>query len=179
MKKNTTDPLKLSWKEIGVLAQGLAFASRPLKGAIDGVTAKYQLGPRGGWILRLIESRQVTHPLDVTNFFHISRSVISEELALLTDRGLIVYRQSKKDGRRVELALTQGGKKVSLRVRQEITKLITERFSAYSRDDVLKMCRMLHEYLFGEPAGADSGVKAAKTKSTRRRRAVVLSQDGL
>lgn len=151
MTNATTHPLKLSWEEIGLLAQGLSFASRPLRGATEGITAEYGLGPRGAWILRLIEGGQVIYPLDVTNFFLISRSVISEELARLSERRLVVYRKSDHDGRRVELALTKRGAEVALRVRQELQNLIIRRFSGYSREAVLQLCRMLHEFVFSEP----------------------------
>lgn len=140
------DP-RLSWEEIGQIAWGFTRTSWLLKGAIAGITEDYRLGPRGGWILRLIETGQVTYPLDVTNFFKISRSVITEELAVLTQRRLIVYRKSKEDGRRVKLALTALGGKVSLRVREVITQMIDDRFSAYSRDEVMQFSRMLQAFV--------------------------------
>jgi DNA-binding MarR family transcriptional regulator len=147
LKKTTGNSPKLSWEEIGLIAQGFTRTSWLLKGAIAGITKDYRLGPRGGWILRLIETGQVIYPLDVTNFFHISRSVITEELAVLIERRLIVYRKSKEDGRRVKLALTRLGGEVSLRVQEVLTKMITERFSTYSRDQVLQFARMLQAFV--------------------------------
>ena len=147
MKKAAANSLKLSWEEIGLICQGFVVSVRLQKGAIAGITEDYRLGPRGAWILRLIETGQVIYPLDVTNFFHISRSVITEELAVLTKRRLIVYRKSKQDRRRVKLALTGLGTKVSLRVQQVLTNMISERFSAYSRDEVLQFARMLQSFV--------------------------------
>jgi DNA-binding MarR family transcriptional regulator len=167
MKKNASEPPKLSWEEIGVIVQGLSFASRPFWGITKGITAEYALGPRGAWILRLIESGQVLHPLDVTNFFKISRSVISDELARLSERRLIVYRQSKQDGRRVELALTPRGEELSARVRQEITKLVNERFSLYSRETMLQFGRMLHDFIF--PAAKRRPRLSARKRASKKR----------
>lgn len=150
MKKPTACQLKLSWEEVGLIAQGLTLASRPLKSATRNVTGAYGLGPRGAWILRLIETGQVVHPLDITNFFHISRSVITEELAQLTKSRLIAYRKSNEDRRRVELTLTRLGEAASLRVQEALKALIVERLSAYSRDDVLQFSRILRSFVFFE-----------------------------
>jgi DNA-binding MarR family transcriptional regulator len=166
LKKPVATPLKLSWEEIGLIAQGLTLASRPLKGATRAITEEYALGPRGAWILRLIETGQVVHPLDVTNFFHISRSVITEELAQLTQRRLIAYRKSNQDRRRVELTLTRLGETVSLRVQEELKKLISERFSAYSREEVLQFNRILHSFVFFET----DETKESKNKRPQPRR---------
>jgi len=167
MKKPAVTLLKLSWEEIGLIAQGLTLASRPLKGATRSVTEEHGLGPRGAWILRLIETGQVVHPLDVTNFFHISRSVITEELAQLTQCRLIAYRKSKQDGRRVELTLTRLGEAASLRVQEELKKLIVERFSSYSQSEVLQFSRMLHSFVFFESA-ATKDVKDQRRKPSTR-----------
>jgi DNA-binding MarR family transcriptional regulator len=154
MKKAGT-PLKLSSKETGLIAQGFTLANRLLRQTTSGVNLDYDLGPRGAWIVRLIAGGTVIHPLDVTNFFEISRSVISDELARLLQSRLIVYRKSRRDGRRVELALTPLGEKVSQRVRKEINQLITRRFAVYSRDEVLSFGRMLDQFIFAKDAAAE------------------------
>jgi DNA-binding MarR family transcriptional regulator len=147
MKMTAAHP-KLSAKETGLIAQGFTLANRLLRQTTSGVTVDYNLGPRGAWIVRLIAGGKVIHPLDVTNFFEISRSVISDELARLLKSKLIVYRKSRRDGRRVELALTPLGENVSRRVRKEIGQLITERFAAYTREEVLSFGRMLDHFIF-------------------------------
>jgi DNA-binding MarR family transcriptional regulator len=141
---------RLSAKQTGLIAQGFTLANRLLRQTTSGVTVEYNLGPRGAWIVRLIAGGKVIHPLDVTNFFEISRSVISDELARLLQARLIIYRKSRRDGRRVELALTALGEKVSRRVRKEIAQLINQRFSAYSRDEVLSFGRMLDHFIFAK-----------------------------
>lgn len=150
-KSGRAKPLKLSWDEIGFLAEGLSFSSRPFKAVIKGLTEEYGLGPRGAWILMLIGSRQVVYPLDLTNFFRIGRSLITAELTRLTNGRLITYRKRTDDRRRVELDLTPLGEKVMRLVREELSKLVTERFSSWSREEVLLCARMLHEFIFAEP----------------------------
>ena len=62
------EPGLLDWDELGLLAEGLAFASRPLKRATWDVTERYDLGPRGAWILNLI-SNGLVHPTDLSTIF--------------------------------------------------------------------------------------------------------------
>jgi DNA-binding MarR family transcriptional regulator len=171
--KKAVAHLKLSANETGLIAQGFTLANRLLRQTTSSVTLDHNLGPRGAWIVRLIAGGKVIHPLDVTNFFVISRSVISDELARLLQARLIVYRKSRRDGRRVELALTALGEKVSRRVRKEIGHLITQRFSSYSRDEVLRFGRMLDHFIFaksGEPPSKNSLYLPAIRAARRRTR---------
>jgi DNA-binding MarR family transcriptional regulator len=139
-------PLKLSWDEIGLLAGGLSFASRPMKLATQAITEEYSLGPRGAWILVLITTGQV-FPLDLTNVFRIGRSLVTAELIPLTKARLITYRKSLEDGRRVELALTAAGEKLVVRIRAELSNLIIQRLANYTRDEILLCSRMLNDFI--------------------------------
>ena len=145
VKKPSNNLSKLSWEEIGLLCEGLSLASVPMRSATQGINDEFSLGPRGAWILRLVSHRRF-YPLDLTKIFRIGRSLITVELARLTDAGLIGYEKSKADGRRVELTLTPLGKVVSKRVQQELTRFITERFASYSREELLLCSRMLCEF---------------------------------
>jgi DNA-binding MarR family transcriptional regulator len=150
VKKAGSDRLKLSWEELGFLCEGLSFSGRMLKAATRTITDEYGLAPRGAWILILITAGQV-FPLDLTNVFRVGRSLITTELARLTDAALITYRKSTSDRRRVELALTSLGEKVVQRVKGELSKLVIQRFSAYTREEVLLCARMLHDFIVPEP----------------------------
>lgn len=169
--RKTGSHLRLSAKETGLIAQGFTLANRALRRTTNGVAVDHNLGPRGAWIVRLIAGGKVIHPLDVTNFFEISRSVISDELARLLKSRLIVYRKSRRDGRRVELALTPLGEKVSRRVRKEIGELIAQRFAAYSREEVLGFGRMLDHFVFAKDgdSAAPNGFRPPARKSSRPR----------
>jgi DNA-binding MarR family transcriptional regulator len=170
-KPPRAEPLKLSWEEIGFLAQGLSFSSRPMKHAIRNVTNEHSLGPRGGWILILISTGQVVFPLDITNVFRVGRSLITAELNRLAEARLITYRKNGGDRRRVELALTPLGEKACARVRDELAKLIVQRFAGYSREDVLLCARMLHDYCAPEPDSIRSRPDIGRQTAPGRRSA--------
>lgn len=160
-KSKQAKPLKLSWEEIGFISEGMSFASRPMRNATQSINDEFSLGPRGAWIVRIV-SRGDVFPLDLTKLFHIGRSLITAELNRLTDAGLITYKKSEMDGRRVELALTPLGEQVSLRVKQELTKLITQRLSSYTREEVLLCARMLRDFR----VAASTSIEMNKSKSS-------------
>ena len=163
MKKTERSSLpQLSWEDIGFICEGLAFASRLLWSAIEDITEQYSLGPRGAWIVRLI-GRSAMSPLELTNVFRVGRSLITAELVRLTQAKLITYEKSAIDGRRVELALTALGRTVERRIKDSLTKLVTERLSAYSREEILLCGRMLRDI-----RGPASEPPAAKPRSRRR-----------
>jgi hypothetical protein len=115
--------LNLSWEETGCLYEGIVFGSRTLRGALRIITDEYGLGQRGAWILVLISSGQV-FPSELTDVFRVGRSLMTTELAPSPRP----YRKSTSDRRRVKLALTPLGEKVSRQVvlrRPAIDKIST------------------------------------------------------
>ena len=64
----------LAWQDIDALAQGLAFADRPLRRATAKVSERCALGPRGVWMLNLIEAGFV-YPHELADIFEIGRSL--------------------------------------------------------------------------------------------------------
>lgn len=171
-KANHSKSLTLSWEEVGFICEGLSFASRPVAMATQGITDEYSLGPRGAWMVRMI-SRDQTFPLDMAKVFRIGRSLITAELTRLTDAGLVTYQQSATDGRRVELTLTPLGEQVNRRVKQELTKLVTQRLSGYTRDEILLCARMLHDFRVAAPDSVDlpdDKKKTVKRKSNSKDR---------
>ena len=142
---NRMKPLDLSWDEISLIGEGLSQASRPLKLATQKITDEYSLGPRGAWMLRLI-SKGKSYPLDLAKAFNIGRSLITAELNRLSEAGLITYTKSVSDGRRLELRLTALGERVSRRVKQDLSKLITHRLSGYTHEQVALCARMLLDF---------------------------------
>jgi DNA-binding MarR family transcriptional regulator len=152
-KTGRANPPLLSWEDIGFICEGLAFASRLLWTAIKDVTDEYSLGPRGAWIVRLV-GRSDMSPLDLTNVFKVGRSLITAELVRLTHAGLITYKKSTSDGRRVELALTSLGKTVERRIKESLTEMVTQRLSSYKREDILLCGRMLRDIRTPAPESA-------------------------
>ena len=144
MAEANSAPPKLNWEEIGLLCEGMAFASRPLGVATLQVTAQYALGPRGAWITVLI-STGVTYPLEIANVFNVGRSLITAELTRLTDAGLITATEGT-DRRRTKLSLTPAGEAACKAVRKGLSKLVMTCFANYSREEVLLCTKMLHDF---------------------------------
>ena len=172
-KPARADPLQLTWDEIGLLSEGLTLSARALRNVTQDITDEYVLGPRGAWMVHLISTGQV-FPSDLTQVFHCGRSLITAELTRLTDAGLITYRKSTSDGRRVELTLTPLGRTVERRVKEALTKFILERLSAYTREEVLLFTRMLREFRVPAPEGIwpprrQAPIEAAASEPSRRR----------
>jgi DNA-binding MarR family transcriptional regulator len=143
-KTGRSKAAQLSWEDIGFICEGLAFASRLLWSAIEDITEQYSLGPRGAWIVRLV-GRSDMSPLELTNVFRVGRSLITAELVRLTQAKLITYEKSASDGRRVELTLTPLGRTVERRIKDSLTKLVTERLESYTREEILLCGRMLRD----------------------------------
>lgn len=132
----------LTWDDIGFLVHGMSFASRPLHRATAGVTKRYDLGPRGAWILNLV-SIGLVYPHELAEMFRIGRSLVSAELARLTEAGLITSRQGTGDRRRSELALTAEGQAACEQVRHDLAGLVTESLAHYTPEEIRLCARML------------------------------------
>jgi len=137
----------LTAQEAGFIAHALTLAPRVLKSATRDLNRRHGLGPHGAWILRLIGNGQVVYPLDVTRYFLIGRSLISDELARLKRAQLIGYRRSAIDGRRVELTLTPLGRTVMRQIRAALTRLVASRLAGHSKADVLRFASVLQAFV--------------------------------
>lgn len=140
----------LTWEDIGALVQGLAFAGRPIRHAAAGVTARYSLGPRGAWILNLIDANFV-YPHELADLFEIGRSLMSAELSRLSDAGLIASKPGS-DRRRTELTLTPLGEAALAEVRGELDRIVRTGLAAYAADEVRLFTRMLRDLRQAVPA---------------------------
>jgi DNA-binding MarR family transcriptional regulator len=141
---------KLTWDEVGFLAEGMAFANRPLKLATHEVTKRFNLGPRGAWILNLI-SNGVVNPTVLSTIFRVGRSLITAELMRLTDAGFIDARPGEVDRRRSELALTPAGEAACRQIREEIATIFLGNLQGYTAEEIRKFARMLHDIRGDEP----------------------------
>jgi DNA-binding MarR family transcriptional regulator len=137
-RKGPIESGPLAWGDIAFLVHGMAFASGPLHQATSAVTERYDLGPRGTWVLNLI-ANGINHPHELAEILRIGRSLVSAELARLTDAELIVARQGKGDRRRSELALTPIGERALKEVRSELALLVTESLGQYTPEE-LRLC---------------------------------------
>jgi DNA-binding MarR family transcriptional regulator len=135
----------LSHDEISAFCNAVGLAPRCLAQAREEVTAMYALGPRGAWILGLIE-RGVTSPTALARVLGIGRSLLTAETARLVDAGLVLASQSAQDGRRVDFSLTRQGSEANDRLRKAIAGFVNERLAGYSRDQVLACIALLQDF---------------------------------
>lgn len=137
-----TEPGAFDTDEVEFLAEGLALAQRALRAATDSVTERYDLGPRGCWILNVI-SNGIAYPLELASIFKVGRSLITAELTRLTEAGLIATRPNDQDRRKTELTLTPLGREASDEVRREFAAIVRRRLAAYDSAEVRLMGEML------------------------------------
>ena len=143
-EKNPLEAESLGWNELGLVAEGLAYAQRPLRAATRQVTQHYDLGPRGAWILSLISGGRC-YPLDLSKALKAGRSLITAELVRLTRAGLVTATADSEDRRRSQLALTPLGQQACERVRAEMARIVRRNLSAYSPDQVRLFISMLRD----------------------------------
>jgi DNA-binding MarR family transcriptional regulator len=147
-KQAEGDPAKdespLVWDDIGYLSHGLVFGPRPLLQATRSVTERYSLGPRGGWMLNLI-GIGLFHPHELSDVLKIGRSLVSAELARLTEAGLVTSSIGKSDKRRSELMLTELGQAALEQIRSELFGGLTSALKGYTPDQVRLLAKMLHD----------------------------------
>lgn len=122
---------------------GLVFAQRPVDAAARETADQYDLGPRGCFILSLLK-RGIRYPKDIATVLQVGRSLISSELARLTDAGLIAAAPGE-DRRRSELSLTPLGEEVQAAIRSRLVRHLETSLAEYSAEETLLFAKMLRE----------------------------------
>lgn len=135
---------ELSWDDVRRLCDGLVLALLPLKAATQEITQRYDLGPRGGWILTLIAAG-VRFPMDIAQTLRASRALIAIELRRLTRAGLIETIPGAADRRRSELGLTALGVAASQEVRDSAAHMVRRTLASYSAGDVRMIAQALQD----------------------------------
>lgn len=135
----------LDEEDISDFCNVLGLAPRQLVAAREDVTARHDLGPRGAWILGLIE-RGVSSPSALTAVMRIGRSLTTAEINRLTEAGLVEGRQSASDGRRVDLVLTRAGQRAADELRAALTDHIIARLAGFSREQVRDCIALLQAF---------------------------------
>ena len=148
------DESPLVWDDLGSLSHGLVFGPRSLLQATRDVTERYSLGPRGGWMLNLIGAG-LFHPHELSDVLKIGRSLVSAELARLTEAGLVTSSAGKTDKRRSELKLTASGEAALAEIRSELQRSLTTALQGYTPGQVRLLTKMLHD--LRESAAASPG----------------------
>lgn len=133
---------------------GLVFAQRPIRAAGQEAAQKHDLGPRGPFILSLID-RGIRFPKDLATVLGVGRSLVTAELVRLTEAGL-VSSATASDRRKTELSLTPLGKAVNDTLRAKLVGYLRDNLSAYSEEQVALFAQMLRAMRSG--TSAEDGV---------------------
>ena len=133
----------LGWDVIGRVVEGLALSQRPIRASVREVT-------RGAFILSLI-SGGITYPHELATALKIGRSLVTGELARLTDAGLVVSTPGKTDKRRSELSLTPAGSAACDAVREAMRRIVVRNLAAYPADQIRLFAAMLRDVRRLEP----------------------------
>lgn len=144
-KRRKSAPL-LSREDIGYFSQALASSRGQFSHATKAMCAEFGLAPRGPWIIGLL-GRQPRSPHELADFYGVGRSLITAELARLSEAGLIEQVKDAADGRRVTLSLTPDGWKVYQRLGEDLSSFLTQRLSGYTRDEIMLCARLLSDFV--------------------------------
>ena len=142
--------LEVAWSDIGRFAEAIMLAQRELLAVAKGIRDEFGLGPRGTWILGLIATGRIKTQADVVRRYKMGRSMIAEEMALLTKAGLVVCTPHELDRRQIALSLTELGKRANVRLGDAMAARMAERLEKYTLADLL-FCTGLLEDLARAP----------------------------
>lgn len=112
-------------------------AQRELLAAAKGIRDEFGLGPRGTWILGLIATGRIKTQADVVKRYKMGRSMIAEEMALLTRAGLVACTPHESDRRQIALSLTELGEQANVRMGDAMASRMAERLEKYTLADLL------------------------------------------
>lgn len=133
---------ELDWIDIGLICEGVAFAQRPLREGNREITKRYNLGPRGAFILNLLANGML-YPLELATALCCGRSLITAELARLSEANLVASRPGEVDRRRTELTLTPLGEEALAEIRAETSRIIRTNLADYTSEEVRQFIEML------------------------------------
>jgi DNA-binding MarR family transcriptional regulator len=144
----------LSAEEIAIFCNVIGVGPRQMMKAREEITERYDLGPRGAWIIGLIEVG-VTSPSALTEVLCIGRSLVTAEINRLLQANLVAGVQSERDGRRTVLELTDEGWRVSRELREKVNEFVIGRLAGHTREEVLACIALLQDFVggarFGDP----------------------------
>ncbi|MEO6092066.1 MAG: winged helix DNA-binding protein [Novosphingobium sp.] len=128
--------LSLSWAEIGRFAEAIHNAREELLTPAQEISERFSLGPRGIWIIGLVATGRIRTPSDVAKLYRIGRSMVTEQIGLLIQQGLIVSEQSKDDRRKKDISLTELGWSVNRQLGDAFTAKLQQRLGGYTAKEI-------------------------------------------
>jgi DNA-binding MarR family transcriptional regulator len=142
----------LSPHDVAVFCNVIGVGPRQMMKAREEITERYDLGPRGAWIVGLIEVG-VNSPSALTEVLCIGRSLVTAEINRLLQAGLVAGIQSERDGRRTVLELTEEGWRVSRELREKVNEFVIGRLAGHTREEVLACIALLQDFVGGARFG--------------------------
>lgn len=123
---------------------GLVFAQRPIRDAARTMQERYDLGPRGSFILSMID-KGVIYPLELATVLKIGKSLVTSEVNRLIGAGLVKTAPGPSDRRRSQLSLTPAGKEAAIAFRQAVQNVLRHGLGQYSAQELRLFARMLKD----------------------------------
>jgi hypothetical protein len=112
-------------------------APRELLAAAQDIRDGFGLGLRGTWILGLVATGRVAIQADVVKRYKVARSIIAEEVALLTKASLVACEPLREDCRQIALRVTKSGTAANGRMGDAMATRMAERLNRYTRADLM------------------------------------------
>lgn len=141
--------MKNSW-----FTQTEVFLLHEIVGRLDRFARKHVLNARGisyGEFLVALAVHEMAHPThgEVGDFLDMSKSLVSQLVAGLVAKGLVVQRRDAQNRRQVRLALTAVGQRVLEKIYQKLAYNASNLFDVLgaSRPQFLRSLRRLREAL--------------------------------
>jgi DNA-binding MarR family transcriptional regulator len=138
-------PLNLTWDQVGRFAEAVTFAQRELLSPAKDMTEKFALGPRGIWLIALVASGRVKTPGEFARIHRIGKSLVSDQIALLTENGILAVEQSETDLRQKNLSLTEYGYEINRQLGDAFTAKLRDRLKHYTEAEIEFTIRMLYD----------------------------------
>lgn len=131
-------------------------AQRELLSAARNIREEFGLGPRGTWILGLMATGRIRTQADVVRRYDVGRSIIAEEMARLTQAGLVLSERDGGDRRQVALHLTKAGEEANARMGKAMAARLAERLGGYALGDLLFCTGLLEDLAKVAPETAEN-----------------------
>ena len=151
------------------------FLLHEIVGRLDRFARKHVLETKGisyGEFLVALAVREMAQPThgEVGDFLDMSKSLVSQLVAALVAKGLVVQSRDEENRRRVRLALTAAGQRALTKIYQELAHNASNLFDVLgtARPQFLQSLRRLREALIAgdaQDACNDAAGKARKSNA--------------
>jgi len=135
----------LTDEDVTLFLNVLGVSTRQMERGRRELTKRYDLGPRGAWMLGMI-SHGLNSPSKLSDAFCTTRSLMTAELNRLISAGLVVSTRDASDGRRLTLSLTKEGRVAEQELQIEMSRFVNEQLAGYTREEVQFCSKMIKDF---------------------------------